>query len=309
MEVVRHEIPFDSEGYLSLLGRIFGEEEAELERIQVNGSESAFNRDIAFTAEEDGKVYGTSHFTVPVKSSRICGLSGLCTDPAIRGNGMGKKLFAALVEEADANGAEVSYLGTNNPMASVMYASFGYAYIPGTYVMARFSGTDRYHFYKSYGSSPEGVEIRKLDPGMRIGVIPLLTNEGPGYLLDSNTGIFNNRFISQQSTMGLYPRFLEVASQGGEVFQAVSSDGVLGGVATLKREPERALADFFCMESFRPFAKDLIGSLQKAEPELFFRISEADTEKQEILMDLGYKKEAEETVSYGDLQLVCGLWK
>jgi len=308
MELIRHEVPFDNEGYLALLEKIFGREEAELERIQVDGSENRYNRDVTFTAEENGTVCGTSHITFPKDNPKICGLSGLCTDPVIRGTGMGRKLFAALVEEADRNGIEAAYLGTNNPMASVMYASYGFEYIPGTYVMVRFKGTDRNRFYLQYGKEPQNVAVRKLDPGMRIGVIPMLTNEGPGFLLDSNTGIFNNRIVTQQSTMGLYPKFLDVVLNGGTVYQAVSEDGILGGVATARKENGRVLADFFCMESFRPAAPALIRKFAEDGQEVLFRVSEADTEKQQILQEQGWKKTGTEPVKYGELQVLCGLW-
>lgn len=309
MELIRHEIPFESRGYLELLGRIFGQEEADLERIQVNGSENAYNEDIAFTVEDGGEVLGTSHITFSGQDRRIAGLSGLCTDPRIRGTGMGKKLFGAMVEEADAHQVEASFLGTNNPMAAELYAGFGYAYIPGTYTMARFSGTNRFRFFRRFLEKPERVEIRKLDPGFRIPVVPLLLNEGPGFLMDSNAGIFNNREVTQVSTMGLYPKYLEIARNGGEVFGLCSADGLAGGLVSVRRGQERPTADFFVCPGFSEESIRLIRAVREAEPEAVFAVSEADSAKQEVLLSAGWKKTAREKRNYGNIRAELGIWE
>lgn len=309
MELIRHEIPFASKGYLALLAQIFGQEEADLEEIQVNGSELMYNRDIAFTVEEQGEVYGTSHITFPRGDGSMAGLSGLCTSPKIRGTGMGKKLFGALVEEADAAGAEVSFLGTNNRMAAEMYASFGYAYLPGTYVMARFRGTNRNLWLKRYEQEPASVEVRKLDAGLRIPVIPLLVQEGPGFLLDSNAGVFNNRQVTQVSTMGLFPKYLQIMTEGGEAFWLRSEEGLCGGLATVKREAGRETADFFACRGFLEESGKLVEAVRENCPEAVFGIAEADTEKQQLLAKAGFRKKACEKRFYGNLQVETGIWE
>lgn len=309
MEIIRNTVPFDYSGTFRLLSEVFGRDEAVLELPSLDGSESAYNDDFVYTAvDEEGTVHGTIHITVPKNQSgpKICGLSGLCCDLSTRGTGIGKKLFGIIAEESDSQDCVASFLGTNNPMASNIYYNFGYAYIPGSYVMARFKGTNRVRFFEDYSKKAERIEIRELNPADKIAVIPLFLNEGPGFLLDSNVDIFNNRRISQRSCMGLYPRYENLVKEGGKVFVSVSERGIAGGIASLKRNAgDRDSIDFFCMRGFEDAAGALLDRCLEENPSACVRISAEDSEKAELLERTGLRESGNYLKDYDGMKIPC----
>ncbi|MCQ2401953.1 MAG: GNAT family N-acetyltransferase [Lachnospiraceae bacterium] len=289
MEIIRNTVPFDYMGTYRLLSDTFGEDEAASELPSLDGTEAFFNDDIVYTAEEDGITHGTVRVTVTKgqpsgEGIKISGLSGMCTDMAVRGTGLGKKLFGKIVEESDANGCEVSFLGTSNPIACNLYSSFGFSYLPGSRVMARFHGTNRVKFFEDRFRKPLEITVRELNASDRISVIPLFLNEGPGFLLDSVTGIFSNKVITQPYCMALYPKYENVLNKGGRAYAAVSERGVLGGIASINEE---GIADFFCQQNYGEAAGKLLSALGG---EARIRISEYDDRKADMLLDHGYKE-------------------
>ena len=129
---------YDIEDVISLWSNIFGEEEAEMERKQLDGSEADFNTDIVYVAVEKGRLVGSIHITIPTCNKKIAGLSGMCTIPEVRGKGVAKCLFAKAMKMLDESGTELAFLGTENPLAAHLYKDFGFFYLPGSRVMVNF---------------------------------------------------------------------------------------------------------------------------------------------------------------------------
>lgn len=308
MEIIRNTAPFDYKGTYRLLSDIFGEDEAVSELPSLDGTQASFNDDIVYTAEEDGITHGTVHLTVTEgqpegEGIRISGISGMCTDMAVRGTGIGRKLFGKIVEESDANGCDAAFLGTGNPVACNLYSSFGFAYLPGSYVMARFNGTNRVSFFEDRFRKPLEITVRELDASDRISVIPLFLNEGPGFLLDSVTGIFSNEVITQPSCMGLYPKYENIMNNGGRVYAAVSERGVLGGIASQGAD---GIADFFCQENYGEAAQMLLSALGG---EARIRISAYDDRKADMLFEYGYNEKSVENRKYGIITVPCRVFE
>lgn len=309
MEIIRNTPPFAYERPLELLASVFGAEEAALEKPQCDGTEAEFNRDIVYTAEETVKTLGTVHITVPKAVPELAGFSGMCVDPSARGTGIGRLLFEKSVEEADGGGVQAAFLGTNNPKAANLYSSFGFSYMPGSYVMTRFRGTDAVSFFTAYREPCCDITVKPLDAAARIPLIPLFLNEGPGYLFDSNTGIFNPRYVTQRSCMGLFPKYLAVVSQGGKVFQAVSSDGFVGSILSEASRGGRVTADFFCCEGFASHAGEMIRACQDAYGDPDFVISAADTGKRGLLEACGLRKAASEIRKFENVWAKCEVFR
>lgn len=308
MEIIRNTVPFDYKGTYGLLSDIFGKDEAASELPSLNGEEASFNDDIVYTAEENGVTHGTVHVTVTKgqpegQGIKISGLSGMCTDMAVRGTGIGRSLFGKIVEESDANGCDASFLGTSNPKACNLYSSFGFSYLPGSYVMARFKGTNRVKFFEERFSEPSEIVVRELNASDKISVIPLFLNEGPGFLLDSVTGVFNNGVVSQPSCMGLYPKYENIRNKGGRAYAAVSERGILGGIASINEE---GIADFFCQRNYEEAAGLLLKALGD---EARIRISAYDGRKADMLLKYGYKETAVENKEYGFMTVTCKVFE
>ena len=79
---------YPQESILSLWAEVFGKEEAEMEKVQIDGSEAIYNKDIVFSAVENDKLLATIHITLPKKCGEIAALSGFCTAPAASGRGI-----------------------------------------------------------------------------------------------------------------------------------------------------------------------------------------------------------------------------
>ncbi|MDO4809508.1 MAG: GNAT family N-acetyltransferase [Eubacteriales bacterium] len=305
MEIVRREAPFACEDVLALWAKIFGKEEALLEKTQIDGSETAFNRDVMYVAYENGKAVGTIHATFPKAAPMFCGLSGMCTDQAVRGTGLGRILFEKIVEESEKQGAEYTFLGTSNPLAAKLYHSCGFSFLPGTNIMARFKDGGRFDMdSRFFREKPAGMTVCEGTPAERIPLIPLAAYRGPFFLMDRNTGIFTSDVVNQVSCMGLYPRYADLADRGGRWFTAEDTAAKVPG-ALLSAVPAegRVRADFFCADGFLDAVPELL-SLVSGE-DVFFEVFARDEKKRELLQKNGYRPVAEKTVSVREFMIPC----
>lgn len=296
MEIIRYTSPFLYEGVLSLIEETFGKSEAMLELPQMNGEEEKYNTDWIYVAMEGDTVLGTVHATIPKKEPRICGVSGVCTTPAARGKGVAKKLFGKMMEDIDAAGVKVSLLGTGNPVASKLYASYGFSYLVCSGVMARFHGCDLVDFSgKAYIDEPEQICVVEGTPDFRIPLIPLILHQGSQQLLDCNTNIMARGMFAQGCCMSLFQRYLTLRSQGGNFFGAVDNNGVLGAFASVMPTDSGLRADFFCAKTFTSAVPMLLKHSEEMGA-VYLQLFAGDKQKRAIAEGLGYH--AEETVDY-----------
>ena len=254
MEIKLYTAPFDAEQMLCRLEEIFGIEERLLETPQLTGLETSENKDIVFLAMEDGVLLGAIHGTIPKKEPQIAGLSAMFTTPQARGTGLGRKLFGKMVETLEIMGVKAMFLGTSNPVAEKLYASFGFRYLFGSGVMARFSEGAVADFHKSRFVAPKGtIRIEKGSAEMRIPIVPLALSRLQYKIYDANLGIANPEVLTQFSCMGLYPKYMALK---GSFFGAWDEAGVLGAAATVTEDGcfdgfgwpayEDALQKIFC---------------------------------------------------------------
>ena len=305
MEIIRQEAPFDSTDAVGLWTEIFGREEALFEKPQIDGSETEYNRDVMYLAYENGQIVGTIHATFPKKAPAFCGLSGMCTHPQVRGTGLGRILFEKIVLEADANGAEYTFLGTSNPLAAKLYHSCGFSFLPGTNIMARFKTGDRFDMDRRFfRERPAKIMIEEGTPAERIPLIPLAAYRGPFFLMDANTGVFTSDAVNQVSCMGLYPRYADLAAGGGRWFTAEDTAAKVPG-ALLSAVPAegRVRADFFCADGFFDAVPELLSRVSGED--VFFEVSVRDEKKQELLRENGYHPGEEKMVSVREFMIPC----
>lgn len=288
MEFIRRISPFGCQDMLSCIREIFGEEEALLKTPQLNGTEVAVNTDIVYEAWENGVLCGTVHGTIPGISPRLCGISAVCTTPAHRGKGISKHLFRLLLEEMEQRGVEAFFLGTGNPVAAGMYASYGFSYLPGSGVMARFHGHNFDTFRKDYTVAPKNYEIIPGSAAMRIPMIPLIVCGGKQRVLDWNTALYNASIVSQLSCMSLYPKYEALQQQGGRYWGVLSDSGLLGAMLSVLPTPSGMRADFFCGAGFEGTIPELLQVCQQEVGPVYLQVADFDIRKQPLVASLGY---------------------
>ena len=135
MVITKRIAPCPSPQLLDLWKNTFGEAEANLETPQIDGSELDNNMDILYLAEDGQTLAGSIHATLPNHARTLCGLSGMCVAPRYRGIGLSRTLFAHMMSYLEGSGTNAFFLGTNNPIAAKLYASFGFGFLPGSNVM------------------------------------------------------------------------------------------------------------------------------------------------------------------------------
>ena len=286
MELIRRIVPYDAAEALKLLEDTFGYEEVVVEAPQLMGAEVAVNKDILWEAWEDGRLLGTIHTTIPRSCPTLCGLSAMATHPSVRGKGLGRILFAKIIEEFESQGVTTAFLGTSNPIAAKLYHSLGFSFIPGSHVMVRYQEGDHVDFCrKHFAPVREDCRILKDDSSLRIPMIPLVAMGATTKVLDVNTGLFHRDFVTQRSCMGLYPRYDTLLKQGGHFYGAVDEDGFVGAILSTMPTEAGIRADFFCCDGFEGLLPKL---LETCEEDVYLQVAECDEKKQIMAAKLGF---------------------
>jgi len=290
MEIRKYTSPFECDDIISLWEEIFGEAEAELERVQLDGSETEHNTDIVYAAYEDDILLGTVHITIAKKHPDLCGVSGVCTTNAARGKGISKVLFKYAMDEADSMGVKAAFLGTGNPYAIKVYTSNGFIFIPCTGAMARVKDSDFHTYTKNlYSAKSEKISICRGSPDVRLPIIPLAYCTGGDGFLDVNAGIVGRGItFSQVSCMGLFQKYLDLEKSGGKYCSAANELGTVGAMASAMKTDRGLRADFFCVKAFESAVPQMIDRLGAD----YLQISDADEYKQQLAEQMGYKKTA-----------------
>ena len=291
MEWIRRTAPYDASAVLRLLEDTFGIEEVLVEAPQLNGSEIAANRDIVWEAWEDGHLLGTIHATIPLACPAVCGLSAMATAPAARGKGLGRCLFAKILEEIDSQGVKAAFLGTSNPIAAKLYHSLGFSFLPGSHVMVRYREGDTVDFCREYYTPVcEDYQILTDSSAIRIPLIPLVVMGANTRVLDVNTGIFHRDFVTQRSCMGLYPRYETLLKNDGHFYAAVDDSGIVGAVLSTMPTEFGIRADFFCCDGFEGILPKLLDACNE---DMYLQVAECDAKKQELVQKLGFSPDTE----------------
>ena len=308
MELIRQVVPYDASAALKLLEDTFGKEEVIVEAPQLLGAEVAVNRDIVWEAWEGDQLVGTIHATIPRNYPTICGLSAMATHPDLRGKGLGRLLFAKIIEEFESQGVTTAFLGTSNPVAAKLYHSLGFSFLAGSHVMVRYCHGDTVDFCREhYAPVREDCRILKDDSSIRIPMIPLVLMGGNTKVLDVNTGLFHRDFVTQRSCMGLYPRYDTLLKNGGHFYAAVDEQGVLGAILSTMTTDMGIRADFCCCDGFEGLLPKVMDA---CEERVYLQIAECDEKKQAMAKMLGFSPAGEqELLLCGDVWLPFRIWR
>ena len=308
MELIRRVVPYDASAALKLLEDTFGYEEVVVEAPQLMGAEAEVNHDIVWEAWEGDQLVGTIHTTIPKACPTICGLSAMATHPSVRGNGLGRVLFAKIIEEFESQGVTTAFLGTSNPIAAKLYHSLGFSFLSGSHVMVRYAQGDTVDFCREHFKPVrQDCTIRKDDSSIRIPMIPLVLMGANTKVLDVNTGLFHRDFVTQRSCMGLYPRYDALLKNGGHFYAAMDEKGVLGAVLSTMPTEDGIRADFFCCDGFEGLLPKLMDACKDA---VYLQITECDSKKQELAKNLGFAPVGESFMApCGDIWLPFHIYK
>lgn len=308
MELIRRVVPYDATAALKLLEDTFGYEEVVVEAPQLMGAEVAVNNDIVWEAWEGEQLVGTIHTTIPKCCPSICGLSAMATHPSVRGKGLGRILFAKIIEEFESQGVTTAFLGTSNPIAAKLYHSLGFSFLSGSHVMVRYAKGDTVDFVREHYEPVRKVcHITKDDSAIRIPMIPLILMGSNTTVLDVNTGLFHRDFVTQRSCMGLYPRYDALLKKGGHFYAAADENGVLGAILSTMPTVDGIRADFFCCDGFVDLLPQLFA---ECEDDIYLQVAECDTKKQELAKALGFSPVGEASMQpCGDVWLPFRIYK
>ena len=308
MELFRRTVPYDASAALKLLEDTFGYEEVLVEAPQLMGAETAVNTDIVWEAWEDNQLVGTIHTTIPKSFPTICGLSAMATHPSLRGKGLGRILFAKIIEEYESQGVTTAFLGTSNPIAAKLYHSLGFSFLSGSHVMLRYRQGDTVDFCRTHFSPVrQDCLILKDDSSIRIPLIPLVLMGGNTKVLDVNTNLFHRDFVTQRSCMGLYPRYDTLLKQGGHFYGAVDEAGILGALLSTMPTENGIRADFFCCDGFDGLLSKLLDTCDEA---FYLQIAECDEKKQAMAKNLGFSPVGDpQILPCGDIYLPFRIYK
>lgn len=308
MELIRCTVPYDASAALKLLEDTFGYEEVVVEAPQLMGQEVAVNTDIVWEAWEGDQLVGTIHTTIPKSCPTICGLSAMATHPSVRGKGLGRILFAKIIEEFEKQGVTAAFLGTSNPIAAKLYHSLGFSFLSGSHVMVRYQHGDTVDFVREYFTPVrETCHITKDDSAIRIPMIPLVLMGGNTSILDVNTGLLHRDFVTQRSCMGLYPRYATLLKNSGHFYAASDERGILGAVLSTMPTETGIRADFFCCDGFMGLLSKLFN---ECKDDIYLQIAQCDFKKQELAKTLGFAPVGEPFMApCGDVWLPFRIYK
>ena len=297
-------VPFKgAEEMLNHLADIFGEEERELERVQLLGEERDENIDIVARVFENGTLLGAVHATIPQKEKKLAGISAMFTTREARGKGIGKLVFDAMMTELEKRGVTDLFLGTSEPIAEKLYASFGFRYLYGSGVMMKnLTGAPVDFFRERFGQAVGKIAVGQGNADMRIPIVPLALSRLDGIVYEANLEIANPAFLTQASCMGLYPRYLACRLEKGDYFSAADERGVLGATATYKKMARGEYrVDGFCVPSFDKGMEELlsyaISRIPEKEARVYMDIAETDVKKQAMARAMGFSESSKSAIS------------
>lgn len=308
MELIRCIVPYDASAALKLLEDTFGYEEVVVEAPQLMGKEAAVNSDVVWEAWEGDQLVGTIHATIPKSCPTICGLSAMATHPSVRGKGLGRILFAKIIEEYESQGVTTAFLGTSNPIAAKLYHSLGFSFITGSHVMVRYAHGDNVDFCREHYAPDCGAcKILTDDSSIRIPMIPLVLLGGNTKVLDVNANLFHRDFVTQRSCMGLYPRYDALLSKGGHFYAAVDDRGVHGAILSTMPTEDGVRADFYCCDGFARVLPQLLAACGET---VYLQVAECDEKKQDLAKKLGFSPVGDPQIRpCGDVWLPFRIYK
>lgn len=275
---------------------IFGEVLPDFGRKVFLGDEEATGRGTLYLRREGEQLVGTCFLFHSKTVPALAGLGEVTTHPLWRGRGIATALCGQALADFRAAGGEALFLGTVNPAAARIYRRLGWRKLAGANVMANItSGTSPEEFLATYFRHPGAVTTDVAGPDVRVAMIPLILTPHERQILDINVSLYSCRYRTQNSCMGLYPRYaLGMRKEGGEFFAVRTADGKVVGLSTaLPLDEQRYRIDGFVHRNFSETWPDLIDAAcewAKAQGASALRavIPLNDEEKQTLFKSMGF---------------------
>lgn len=279
---------------------IFGEAAWDVARTVFLGAEAATSRSTLYLQRVGAQLAGTCFMMQSTTVPALAGFGEVATAPQFRGQGIASNLCRQALADFRAAGGEAFFLGTVNPAAARIYHRLGWRKLAGANLMVNLTaGGSPEDFLVDYFRQPGQVAISLAGPDVRVPMIPLILTPHDSPVLDANVGLYSCRYQTQNSCMGLYPRYLRTLENGaGAFFAARTTDGRVVGLATAQRtDPDRServyQIDGFVHHRFGAAWPDLIEAActwARAQGATALRalIAAEDGEKQAVFQSLGF---------------------
>jgi GNAT superfamily N-acetyltransferase len=225
------------------------------------GEERQSNRDLFFLGREGGRLVGTCHLTIGGVVRQVGGIGEVATDPEFRHRGIANELCTRARDKFREEGGRALFLGTTAPNAARVYQRLGWRTLPGTHVMLLTFGSDSHRaFFGDYFRGTSAASAGPATAADRTAIIPLMVAPHDWCVLDANVGMYSTRYATQDSCMGLYPRFEAVRDHDqGDWFAARTEDGRVIGLATVRAGgADRLSVDAFAHSLYMNCMADLI---------------------------------------------------
>ena len=225
----------------------FGTSFDETREVLGNGLEVGRNRDIVWFVRRESSegaaetcgLGATCQLTVSIDQPELGGLGGVATADDCRRQGLAERLCREARDLFREAGGEAVFLGTINPAAARVYNRLGWRRLAGSTVYANITGDQSpEEFLVDWFRGATGpVTVIPGTAHARIPMIPLLLTPHSEQVLDANVDLMSVRYARQNSCMGLYPRYAELASAGGAWFGGWSENGRLVGLSSVRPLP------------------------------------------------------------------------
>lgn len=279
---------------------IFGEAAWDVERAVFLGAEEATSRSTLYLQRAGTELAGTCFMMQSTTVPALAGFGEVATAPQFRGQGIASDLCRQALADFRAAGGEAFFLGTVNPAAVRIYQRLGWRKLAGANLMVNLTaGGSPEEFLVDYFRRPGQVTISLAGPDVRVPMIPLILTPHDSPVLDANVGLYSCRYQTQNSCMGLYPRYIRALANGvGAFFAARTTDGRVVGLATARR-PDHDLnalvyqIDGFVHHRFATAWPDLIKAAcdwarTQGATTLCAQIVAEDVAKQAVFQALGF---------------------
>jgi GNAT superfamily N-acetyltransferase len=265
----------------------------------LEGKEFTDNLDVLYFAGRGEKIVGTCHLTVSLTHPELGGLGEVGTIPEFRGIGIASTLCAMAIDDFRIAGGKALFLGTDNPVAALIYSRLGWQKLDGTNVMVHLTkGESPEEFLAGNFSNSGTIKVKAGTPADRIQIIPLIVTPHDWQVMDANLNIFSTRYVVQRSCMGLYPRYESLCSDGrGAWFAARNDQEQTVGLSTVRFDgSEKCLVDGFVLSKYAGSWEILMqASLSWASAQNIrtcrAKISLEDEEKMSLFEASGFRKE------------------
>jgi GNAT superfamily N-acetyltransferase len=250
MEITERQVPLEpslADELVHFWETIFGTSFAWLRGV-LAGEEVGNNCDILFICREGTRLVGTSHITFGRATCEVGGLGEVAVDPEFRGRGIGNALCARARDVFRAHSGQAMFLGTTAPNAARVYNRLGWRTLTGTHVMLlTFGPQSSEEFLEDHFQCTAPISVASATAADRTTIIPLLTFPHEWCVLDANVGMFSTRYATQDSCMGLYPRYQTIREgKRGNWFVARAANGRVVGLSTVRLDERgRARVDGF----------------------------------------------------------------